>query len=183
MKTEYLEYKIENIQMIFNYLTRCKEQGYERAYRIEIDGLEIVSSTTSLEHFNDFLFYSTDESITILFTIYHRHRVEFRYAFSMQSQQTEDEKEATICKLREESAAQLAQIKSLARTIDKLESKRIFEKPEDLKVIDAGEFVVVFFPKKMLEETLQSEVDNARGQLSLMEKAHRYYLRFIRTKT
>jgi hypothetical protein len=59
-------------------------EKYKRAYRVEVDGLEIVPLTTSLSHFSDYLFFSSPDARVVCFIIYYRHKVIARYKINLQ---------------------------------------------------------------------------------------------------
>ncbi|MCU0432520.1 MAG: hypothetical protein MUC87_03570 [Bacteroidia bacterium] len=63
-------------------------EKYKRAYRIEVDGLEIVPLTTSLAHFSDYLFFSSPDARVVCFIVYYRHKIISRHILNLQPKTT-----------------------------------------------------------------------------------------------
>lgn len=178
MKTEELKYTVENIQMIFNYLTKCCEMHSVRSFRIEVDGLEIVPCTTNLNRFNDYLFYSSPESHSVTFTIYHRNRVEYRYVLRI-TKAKEDTDETEALRLKSENATLREEVQTLKRSLRRSKREKIIERPGDIKAIDAGDYLVVFIRKEAIDQALSEQVEQARAGLTSLEKVQHYFQRFM----
>lgn len=80
MQTYETSFSVSALREVLDALKPAnRAENYNRAYRVEVDGLEIVPLTTSLRHFSDYLFYSSADSRVVSFIIYYRHKIIARY--------------------------------------------------------------------------------------------------------
>jgi hypothetical protein len=85
MKLHESNFSVNALREILTALKPANHvEKYKRAYRVEVDGLEIVPLTTSLSHFGDYLFYSSPDARTVCFIIYYRHKIIARYKIHLQ---------------------------------------------------------------------------------------------------
>lgn len=67
MKSEFHQYNAKSIQYVYKEICKAVEAGY--AFSVSIDGLEVVSRTDRLSHFNDFMLYDMNCESIVLFLI------------------------------------------------------------------------------------------------------------------
>jgi|GEM_PF-6954185 len=152
MKTTY---SVEKVQSVYEYLKDCKRRGYPRAYRVLVDGVEIVARTKELEHFHDFLHYSGEQAKELTIAVYYLHLVDNVYTFEYREGDAKQipslmqRISATLDKLYKKCAQLRAEVKRTLRA-------KKYERVRELKVLDMGESILICVPKAELKKHMDA---------------------------
>ncbi len=180
MKTEIpvYPYAVENIQMILHRLGSISEERTVQRFTVTVDGVEIVPITDELTHFLDFLRYDYSTSQEVVFRIYDvEGRILHAYKFLLESNAFEKHFQTNTERLE-------AEVKTLQREVRKLRRKKNIDKPDDFKIIDAGECLLLLIPKNKADLFMSEHIRTMKQGIKPFEIIMRYFKRFMyKTKT
>jgi hypothetical protein len=175
MKTEIpvYPYTVENIQMIFNRLDSFRGQSTLYWFSVTADDVEIIPKTRDASEFLNFLHYDFSTTKELVFTIHDwNDNVSHAYRFLLDANDAEKYIKGNTERLENE-------VKILQREIRKMRRRNLFEKPDDIKVMDAGNCIVLFVPKDKAEQWTTELVNRLRKELRPFEIIHRYFKRYL----
>jgi hypothetical protein len=175
MKTEIpvYPYTVENIQMIFNRLGSIGEDRTIQRFTITVDGAEIVPLNDKVAGFIDFLRYDFTMCGEVVFRIFDvEGRIIHAYKFLIDEKEYEKHYQASLEVLESE-------VTRLTRENRKLRRKKNVEKPDDFKVIDAGECLLLLIPKNKADLFMSEHIRTMKQGIKPFETIMRYFKRFM----
>ena len=175
MKTEIpiYPYTVENIQMIFHRLGSIGEDRTVQRFTVTVDGAEIVPLTDNVTGFIDFLRYDYTMCSEVVFRIFDvEGRIIHAYKFLIEEGAFEKHYQVRLEFLETE-------ITRLNRENRKLRRKKNVEKPDDFKVLDTGDCLLMLIPKNKADLFLSEHIRTMKQGIKPFETVMRYFKRFM----
>jgi hypothetical protein len=180
MNKEKINFSLDGLKTIFNRITQYPATGNPALFCVWMDGVQIVPATSQVERLLDFMHleFTFCQTMTV-FVFDEKGTITDHYEMDLPGNFRFDTKHEQIAVQLEMAQGE---IRHLKRELKAAQRERVCERPQDFKVVDAGNMLVLFVDKEKISEAMRDQLTNMENSARMTKNAIRIFERFLHKK-